>query len=128
MSHFAHITNIEPFVLTVSGTELSGYRGVVDNVIRAEQDFINSGVVGEPFYWVQTSYSSGFRNVYAGIGHYYETIRDIFYAPSPYQSWILTEIYPGSWSWTAPVPYPNDNQNYYWNETTLSWNLLTGTP
>lgn len=125
MSHFAHITNIEPVVLTVSGTELSGYRGVVDNVIRAEQDFIDSGAVGDPTYWIQTSYNNNFRSIFAGIGCYYETIRDIFYPYQPYPSWILIETPPGKWNWQAPVPYPSDGKKYYWNESTISWVLLS---
>lgn len=124
MSHFAHITNIEPVVLTVSGTELSGYRGVVDNVIRAEQDFIDSGAVGDPSYWVQTSYNNNIRNVYAGIGFYYETVRDIFYPQSPYPSWSLIEYASGKWKWEAPVPYPTDGNNYYWDENLQAWVLI----
>ena len=125
MGHFAHISNIEPFTLTVSGTVLSGYRGTVDNVIRAEQDFIDSGAVGDPSYWIQTSYNNNIRSVYAGIRYYYETIRDIFYPPTPYPSWILTEGPPGKWNWHAPVPYPADGKKYYWNEPTISWVLLS---
>lgn len=125
MSHFAHITNIEFFVLTLSGTELSGYRGVVDNVIRAEQDFINKGSIGEPSYWIQTSYNDNIRNTYAGIGFYYDTIRDIFYPQPPYPSWVLIEYAPGKWKWEAPVPYPLSGGNYYWDETSVSWVLVS---
>jgi len=40
MSHFAKVEN-----------------GIVTQVIVAEQDFINSGAVGDPSTWVQTSYT-----------------------------------------------------------------------
>ena len=41
MSHFAKIDS----------------NNIVENVIVAEQDFINSGAVGDSFSWVQTSYN-----------------------------------------------------------------------
>ena len=44
MSHFAEIDS----------------NGVVLRVIVAEQNFINSGVVGDSFNWVQTSYNNNF--------------------------------------------------------------------
>ena len=48
MSHFAKLNN-----------------NVVTEVIVAEQDFINSGAVGDSFLWVQTSYNGSFRKNYA---------------------------------------------------------------
>ena len=39
MSHFAEIDK----------------NGIVQQVLVAEQDFINSGAVGEPHNWIQTS-------------------------------------------------------------------------
>jgi hypothetical protein len=41
MSHFAKVEN-----------------GIVTSVIVAEQEFINSGVVGDPSLWIQTSYNT----------------------------------------------------------------------
>ena len=38
-------------------------KGVVENVISAEQDFIDSGAVGDPSLWWQTSYNTR-GNVY----------------------------------------------------------------
>ena len=42
MSHFAEINQ----------------DGIVQRVIVAEQNFINSGAVGDSFNWVQTSYNN----------------------------------------------------------------------
>jgi len=122
MGHYANIANLSAITLDVSGTTLSGYRGVVINVIRAEQDFIDSGAVGDSAYWIQTSYNNNIRNEYAGIGYWYDSIRDIFYPAQPYPSWILvySEKYQ-KWVWVAPVLYPNDGKVYYWDELTLSW-------
>ena len=44
--------------------------------------------------WIQTSYNAatnGFRKNYAGIGFKYDTERDAFIPPKPYESWILNE-------------------------------------
>ena len=43
---------------------------------------------------------------------------DEFYARKPYPSWIWN---PDTLTWSAPVPYPNDGNQYYWDEDTLSW-------
>ena len=62
--------------------------------------------------------SKAFRKNYAYIGGTYDPVRDAFIPPKPYNSWILNEQ---TCSWEAPVPYPNDGQEYSWNEETLSW-------
>ena len=59
-----------------------------------------------------------FRKNYAGIGSIYDPIRDAFYAPQPYSSWILNE---DTCEWEAPIQYPSDNKTYQWDETTISW-------
>jgi len=59
-----------------------------------------------------------FRKNYAGIGYIYDANRDAFIPPKPYASWVLDE---NTCSWVAPIPHPNDNSFYIWNETTLSW-------
>ena len=61
MAHYAHVEN-----------------GIVTQVIVADQDFINSGAVGDPSTWVQTSYNTyagqhtnggtPLRKNYAGVG------------------------------------------------------------
>jgi hypothetical protein len=117
MSHFAKIEN-----------------GTVTQVIVAEQDFINTGLVGEPNTWIQTSYNTrngihygqdgnpdgglALRFNYAGIGYVYDAVADVFYQASPYPSWILNTT---TWTWEAPTPYPTDDKQYYWDEATTSW-------
>jgi hypothetical protein len=63
-----------------------------------------------------------FRKNYAGIGYTYDNARDAFIPPKPYDSWILNE---DSCLWEAPVEYPNDDNQYIWNEETQNWNLAT---
>ena len=75
MSHFAKVEN-----------------GIVTKVIVAEQDFIDSGAVGDPSSWLQTSYNTSggqhpngtpLRKNFAGIGYTYDRNRDAFIPPKP---------------------------------------------
>jgi hypothetical protein len=112
MSHFAQIDD----------------NNIVTQVIVAEQDFINSGAVGDPSRWIQTSYNTfggqhknggtPLRKNYAGIGYIYDPDRDAFYPKKPFSSWSLNE---DTCLWEAPTPYPTDGKIYNWNEDTLSW-------
>jgi len=62
--------------------------------------------------------SKAFRKNYAGIGYYYDSIRDAFIPPKPFPSWILNEQ---SCLWQSPIPYPNDGKIYQWNEEIGNW-------
>jgi hypothetical protein len=120
--------------------QITDGKGLVDEVIRADQAFIDTGLVGDPFVWIQTDYntrggiyyipntdtpdpdqSKALRANYAGIGYTYDSINDVFYAPQPYPSWTISAP---TWLWQAPVPYPTDGGNYTWDEATLSWVLV----
>jgi len=63
-----------------------------------------------------------FRKNYAGIGYTYDSIKDAFIPPKPYDSWVLNE---DSCLWGPPVNYPNDGNEYIWNEENKSWDLIT---
>ena len=114
MSHFAQIDNTNTVI----------------QVIVAEQDFIDSGAVGDPTKWIQTSYNTQggihtqggtpLRKNYAGVGYTYDLSRDAFIPPKPFTSWLLDEE---SCLWEAPVAYPGDEGIYRWDEDTLSWVL-----
>ena len=101
MSHFAEINN----------------DGVVQRVIVAEQDFINSGAVGDSFNWVQTSYNHNFRKQFAGIGFTYDKAKDKFIAPQPYPSWSLDS----NDDWQPPSSMPDDGKLYSWDEDSKAW-------
>lgn len=70
--------------------------------------------------WKQTSYNSTFRKNYAGIGYTYDLSLDAFIPPQPYPSWVLNEQ---NALWDAPIPYPDDNQLYIWDESSQAWKL-----
>ena len=101
MSHFAKIDE----------------NNIVTEVIVAEQDFINSGEIGDSFNWVQTSYNNKFRKQFGGIGFKYDKEKDIFIAPQPYPSWTLDS----NSDWQAPTTMPDDGEAYYWNEEKTKW-------
>jgi hypothetical protein len=113
MSHFAKVEN-----------------GIVTQVIVAEQDVIDSGLFGTG--WIQTSYNTfggihinggaPLRKNYAGVGYTYDTERDAFIPPKPFNSWVLNE---NTCQWDAPVSYPSDDKKYDWDEATLSWIEIT---
>ena len=116
MSHFAKINS----------------NNIVEHVITAEQDFIDSGVLGDPSLWIQTSYNTHagkhpenrpFRKNYAGIGYIYDAVRDAFIPPKPFNSWVLNEE---TCLYEPPVPYPqNDNgDQFMWNEEQLTWTRI----
>lgn len=102
-------------------------KGVVQQVIVAEQDFIDSGAVGDPKNWIQTSYNTAegrhklggvpLRKNYAGIGYTYDKVRDAFIPPQPFKSWRLNEQ---TCHWEPPIDYPNDGNEYRWEEG-LNW-------
>lgn len=112
MSHFAYVNQ----------------DGIVEQVIVAEQDVIDSGLFGNPLRWVQTSYNTlggvhklggtPLRKNYAGIGYKYDSIRDAFIPPKPYNSWLLNEE---TCLWYSPVSPPDDGNYYIWNEDSLNW-------
>lgn len=113
MAHFAHVTN-----------------GIVDQVIVAEQDFIDSGMAGPASEWIQTSYNTRagqhpegrpLRKNFAGIGYTYDAQRDAFIPAKPFASWVLNK---DTCLWDAPIPMPTDGKVYEWNEATTSWKEL----
>lgn len=106
MAHYAHI---DPDT------------GIVDNVIVAEQNFINSGAAGPASEWIQTSYNTyggihygqdgkpdggvPLRKNFAGIGDTYDRVRDAFIPPKP-----------------------DDGFEYVLNEETCLWEMRPADP
>lgn len=109
MSHFARVEN-----------------GIVVSVVVAEQEFIDTGALGHGF--VQTSYNTiggvhtqggtPLRGNYAGVGFTYDATNDVFYAPQPFDNWVLNTT---SWLWEPPIAMPVDEYFYTWNQETTAW-------
>lgn len=112
MSHFAQIDE----------------NNIVTQVIVIEQDVVDTGLFGDPASWIQTSYNTHggvhsqggtpLRKNYAGIGYTYDSTRDAFIPPKPFNSWLLNET---SCLWEAPTIMPDDGKLYNWDEETTSW-------
>ena len=66
-----------------------------------------------------------YRMNYAGIGYTYDADRDAFIPPQPYASWVLNE---DTCEWDAPIPMPDDGQEYTWNEDALAWEVIENSP
>lgn len=111
MAHFAEIdnNNIVTRVLVVGD----------DQEHRGQEFLANDLKLGGT--WIQTSYNGNIRKNFAGIGFTYDQQKDAFIPPSPFPSWVLDET---TCTWNAPIPIPQDNQPYFWNEDTLSWTLV----
>ena len=107
MSHWAELDNNNKVIRVTVGDNNDpngdeGYQWLIDNL---------GGT------WIKTSYNANIRYNYAGIGYTYDPEADAFIPPQPYSSWILNELK----QWKAPMPYPNDNKMYYWDETLGDW-------
>ena len=94
---------------------------VVSNDIATNEqagvDFLNN-LYGTRDTWKQTSYNGNIRKNFAGIGFTYDQTRDAFIPPKPFNSWTLDE---DTCLWEAPVAYPDDDNEYTWNESTKQW-------
>ena len=72
--------------------------------------------------WKQTSYNNNIRHNYAGVGYVYDLENDAFYTPRMYASWSLDE----NFRWQPPIPSPDDNKVYNWDEANLKWAVVPG--
>jgi hypothetical protein len=100
----------------------------------AEPEFFDTFVDSSPGAWLQCSYNTrggvhygqdgqpdgglALRGNYPGIGYHYDPVADVFYAPQPYASWVLSPL---TFLWEAPVAMPADGKSYEWQESSQSW-------
>lgn len=115
MSHFAKLDENNIVVAVVVGRQ-------EDDGLEAEL----SARTGDRY--VQTSYNTQggihlgggvpLRKNYAGIGYTYDEARDAFIPPKPHPSWTLNEQ---TCLWEPPVPHPNDDNFWNWDETNQQW-------
>lgn len=118
MAHFAELDN-NNMVLRVI---------VIDNKDIIDENSQESEEVGTMFcqnllggIWKQTSYNGNIRKNYAGIGYKYDEERDAFIPPKPFNRWVLNE---DTCRWESPIPYPNDDKRYVWNDNKGVWEEL----
>lgn len=114
-------------VLSVHNNELLDSNGVEQETIGI--DFLTK-LTGWSI-WKQTSYNTHggihklggtpLRKNHAAIGYTYDEDKDAFISPKPYSSWTLNDT---TCLWEAPVAYPDDDNNYSWNETNQTWEVI----
>lgn len=116
MGHFAELddNNIVLRVIVVANEDTADEDGNEVEAIGVE--FCQNLLGGN---WVQTSYNNNFRKQFAGAGYTYDPDLDIFVSPSPYPSW--TRVVDDHLDWEPPVPRPDDDNFYLWDEDSLSW-------
>ena len=82
-------------------------------------------------YWRKTSFNTQggvhllggtpYRKNYASIGYTYDSEKDAFIPPKPFNSWVLNE---STCLWVAPTPPgppPDDDNIYHWDEDNTQW-------
>jgi len=115
MAHFAEIglNNVVVRVIVVNNDVL-----LDENNNEVEQNGINfcRELLGGT--WLQTSYNGTIRKNFASKGFTYDSVRDAFIAPKPFDSWTLNE---DTCQWQAPTPMPEDDNIYVWDEEAQQW-------
>lgn len=115
MAHFAEIglNNTVTRVIVVNDNECKDQFGNESETIGAKFCHDLFGGV-----WLQTSYNGNIRKNFASIGFTYDSTRNAFVPPKPFESWILDEE---TCSWKSTIPMPTDGKMYSWDESTTSW-------
>ena len=131
MAHFAELKSVtDPTGFTSDTHQVVQRVVVVGNDIAAGGGTLEDNdmhVDGETWCanffkggsWKQTSYNHNFRKQYCGKGFVYDSSKDKFLQPQPYQSWSLD----GNDDWQAPVTFPTDttDKKINWDEPNLRW-------
>jgi hypothetical protein len=128
---------------------IDAFKFLVSQVIRADQDYINTQVgnwqlcdyntYGNVHYAPSPPAEPGtpdggtpIRANFPGTGYTFDlnytvgAYVGVFYAPQPYPSWVLNT---SNFLWEAPVAIPTEllpeGEVYQWNEATKSWIIVT---
>ena len=121
MAHFAKIneSNIVTQVVVVNDSD--------GNNDTDGQNFLNN-LFKTTHTWKKTSYNTygnthrlggtPYRKNFASVGFTYDSSRDAFIDPKPYNSWTLNET---TCLWESPVAYPSDGKSYDWDEDNRQW-------
>jgi hypothetical protein len=119
MAHFARVNEnwIVEEVIVVNND-------VIKNNVGIECDWLGEqfcrSLYGAHTKWIQTSYTGRIYKNYASVGYSFDSHRNAFIPPKPYESWLLNE---DTCRWDPPAPYPTDDTLYVWDEETTSWVL-----
>ena len=117
MGHFARIdeNNIVTEIAVIANDSFTNEDG--DEVESTGIGFLNY-LYGKSV-WVQTSYNNNFRKQFASIGFTYDSTKNKFIAPQPFDSWSLDD----KDDWIAPIPCPTDKTSIG-NEENQTWDSI----
>jgi hypothetical protein len=90
---------------------------IVENVVAAEAEYSVAALkhlIPDTESFIEVTESTGF----AFIGHKYFAELDKFQPMQPYPSWTWSLE---DFAWSAPMPRPEVEGVYDWNEESLSW-------
>jgi hypothetical protein len=127
MAHYAFIDENNIVTNVITGREEDE---IVDGISDWETYY--SEIVGQKC--LRTSWNTlegehraggtPFRGNFAGVGMIYHEDIDAFVDPKPFSSWVLNEE---KARWEAPVPIPEENARYSWNEDFGIWEKPSNT-
>ena len=128
MAHFAEINHENQVlrVIVVGNSDCTNAQGQESEQVGIA--FCKS-LFGDYTNWKQTSYNGNFRKNYANVGYVYDSMRDAFIPPKPFESWKLNEV---TCRWEAPVPMPEQDPEkpipYRWLEDNQEWQKIELAP
>lgn len=119
MAHFAQLNseNVVINVIVVSNEDILDKEGMESEMVGI--NFCKS-LYGQDTTWVQTSYNSNFRKIYARPGSIYDYERDVFYPPKPLDE-IEIEWVEDWWTWVPRFKPSTDGNVYTFSHETKRW-------
>lgn len=132
MAHYAFLNDNNIVTEVIAGRDEDDIEELPENFDSWEEfygDYRGQTCKRTSYNTVGNSHILGgtpFRGNYAGKSYIYDEDNDVFYPQKPYPSWSLDE----NWIWQAPIDYPDDEENYIWNENayngdnTKGWELV----
>lgn len=121
MAYFAQIWTTGttlPTGVTYQENEVMNVIVVPDSQADRGQEYLVDDLGLSGTTWIQTVYDGTIRKNFGGIGMLYDEEHDMFIEKQPYSSWTLNT---DTGKWDPPTPYPDDGNEYYWDEDSLSW-------
>lgn len=136
MAHYAILNSQNKVTNVIVGvdefTQDDNTTGSIDRTTHWENVYANmmgaDSCKRTSYHTIAGVHSDGgtpYRKNYASIGYSYDTEKDAFIPPKPFDSWTLNET---TCLWESPVAYPDTTEDddgnpivYTWNETNQSW-------
>ena len=91
--------------------------------LNPQNNIVLSVIVSDTKAWCEKELGGTWieiDKIKGGIGYTYHPDNGKFSAPQPFPSWTLDD----NCIWQPPVPKPNDEGSYTWNEETQSWDTI----